>query len=518
MRIDFRRTALDRAIGFLSPAWELGRLRARVTRQVFASQYEAAGISRRTNGWRRVGGDANAVTGLSLERLRNVSRDLVRNNGHAKSAIRVIADDVVGWGIRPAESYDRWKEWAYSTAIDADGVHDLPGLEALWTTTMVESGEVLIRRRRRRLSDGLPLPLQLQTLEPDHIDSSKHQILPNGAGKIIRGVQFGPLGQRVGYWLFPEHPGSDLAAGQESFFVPASDILHLFLRERPGQVRGTPWFAPSLLRFRDFDDLADATLMKQKVAAVLAAIRYDTDGTAETLGATSSDEPGWDLLEPGLIANVGLAGGIEVVNPPSVRDYPDYAKFTVNELAAGIGVTPEDMTGNYADMNYSSARMSRLRHFSRVSGWRWRSIVPQALNPVWSWSAQAAVLVGERVPSRTEWTAPPLPMLDPDKEGLAAMRNMRAGITNLYEVLREQGYNPIDFLDEYEKVQKALDDRGIVLDSDPRKMTQAGQLHEVMGNASKALDEMSRFLGQLPDQVRDQVVEAAIAAEGGSGE
>lgn len=111
-------TALDRAIGYLSPRWQLRRMQNRSALRIVNSYYEAGEISRRTQEWKRPTGDANAVSGVSLQRLRDASRQLVRNNGYAESAIGTILDDVVGWGILPTAKNDLWKEWSESTAID----------------------------------------------------------------------------------------------------------------------------------------------------------------------------------------------------------------------------------------------------------------------------------------------------------------------------------------------------------------------------------------------------------------
>jgi capsid protein len=71
--------------------------------------------------------------------------------------------------------------------------------------------------------------------------------------------------------------------------------------------------------------------------------------------------------------------------------------------------------------------------------------------------------------------AEPLPFIDPSQEGLAVQRNVRSGITSLPEAIRERGYDPDELLDEIAAFNKKLDDLGIVLDTDPRKMSQAGQ-------------------------------------------
>jgi capsid protein len=67
-------------------------------------------------------------------------------------------------------------------------------------------------------------------------------------------------------------------------------------------------------------------------------------------------------------------------------------------------------------------------------------------------------------------------MIEPDKEGLAIMRNVRAGIQTLFDAIRERGYDPAEFFAEVKEGNALLDALGIKIDSDPRYLTQAGQL------------------------------------------
>ena len=478
-------TWLDRAIGFLSPQVALRRLRARTAHELLARHYEGAATGRRTQGWYRTTTDANSAIGPSLAKLRDAARDLVRNNPYAESAISTIVDHTVGWGIVAAAKHDTWKRWTESTDIDADGRHDLAGLEKLVMRTVVESGEVLVRRRWRRPEDGYALPMQLQVLEPDFLDTSRDlATLPNG-GRIVQGIEFDPLGKRAAYWLYRTHPGSSISLTGSTFSgassrIPAEDVLHIFQAGRPGQVRGPSWFAPVLLRFKDFDEYEDATLMKQKIAACLAVLTSDTDGSAPPLGsATDSTTPGVDSLEPGMILNLPPGRDVTIVQPPAVQDYREFSKTQLRAIATGLGVSYEDLTGDYENLPFSAARMSRLRHMAKVDDWRWRLLVPQFLNPVWAWAMQAAAIAGLPAPATTEWTCPPLPMIEPDKEGLAIQRNIRTGITTLSEEIRARGYNRDQFLDELQKDFNDLDARNLVLDCDPRKMTQAGQAQSV---------------------------------------
>ena len=151
----------------------------------------------------------------------------MRNNPYAAKAIHAVVSNLVGTGIMPRaragdaeinEAADRL--WArFAATCDADGLTDFSGLQALVVRAMVESGECLVRLRERRIEDGLPVPLQLQLLEADHLDTSKTGDLPNG-GFVVQGVEFDALGRRRAYWLFPVHPGEvAMFAGRRS---PAS--------------------------------------------------------------------------------------------------------------------------------------------------------------------------------------------------------------------------------------------------------------------------------------------------------
>src|SRR5690606_19407612 len=113
-----------------------------------------------------------------------------RNVPLAARAKAVIAHNVVGSGIIPTIASENegvkdrleglLKAHFDTTACDAYGRHDLYGIQNLVMGCVVESGEALIRYRPRFAEDGLPLPFQLQVMEPDYLDSNVSGPLPNG--------------------------------------------------------------------------------------------------------------------------------------------------------------------------------------------------------------------------------------------------------------------------------------------------------------------------------------------------
>ncbi|MFZ1415816.1 MAG: phage portal protein, partial [Defluviicoccus sp.] len=120
---------------------------------------------RRTEGWVVAGTSANAEIGTALVRLRDRTRDLVRNNPYAAKAVQAVVSNLIGTGIMPraravlgsepedaslSDQADRL--WArFAETCDADQLTDFSGLQALIVRSLVESGECLVRVRERRV-------------------------------------------------------------------------------------------------------------------------------------------------------------------------------------------------------------------------------------------------------------------------------------------------------------------------------------------------------------------------------
>lgn len=478
-------TAWDRFTLSLAPKWTLERLKARSAAGLLERTYEAASQGRRTSGWARNRGDVNALIEIAGPELRLHARDLLRNNSWTRRARGIVANSVVGWGLVPKPSAagvaDAWRAWADSTDCDADGRSTFAGIQHLVIRSVFSDGEVLIRRRQRRPGDGLLVPLQLQVLEADHLDSSR-----NDGARIRGGIEFDGIGRRVAYWLFPEHPGSTRVAGMVSRRVPAEDVIHAFYAERPGQIRGVSWLGSAIVNLKDLDEYEDAEIVKQKIAACFAAFVTDNSG-GSPLGALETDPLNRDVetFEPGMIHHLPAGREVTVASPPQVTD-SGFSIRALRKIAAGVGITYEDLTGDFSQVNFSSARMGRIAFQGNVADWQANMMIPQVCAQVWRWFAQTANLVGIAPADVTaEWTAPPLPMIEPDKEIRASTQAVRSGVQTLSEVIRERGGDPEAHWAEYAADMARLDALKIKLDSDVRATSQAGLTQERAGLSPK---------------------------------
>ena len=319
---------VDRIVEWLSPAAGLSRARARAAMEVVRA-YEGARVTRRTSGWVSAGSSANAEIGPALATLRNRARDLVRNNPYANHALATLATKSIGTGImaRPDKgAASAWK--SFVKTADFEGQLDFYGLQHLIARCAYESGECIVRRIRTRGDNG-EVPLKLQVLEGDYIDSTRFGPSSVGGNYIIAGVEIDALGRRVAYWLYDRHPGEVLPMPKNwlSQRVDASEVLHFYEKLRPGQLRGVPRLASAMIKARDLDEYEEAELVRKKIEACFVA--FVTGSSAQTLVPATTDagtQQRVETISPGLIKYLGEESDVKFGSPSASGGYGEYTK------------------------------------------------------------------------------------------------------------------------------------------------------------------------------------------------
>lgn len=429
-------------------------------------RYEGGSNAPRTQGWRAPGTDADAANGHPAV-LRNRARDLRRNNPWAAKGVSVIVNNTIGYGIRAQWKSKRaqalWNQWAESTDCDARGRHDIYGLQSIAMSSVVESGEVLIRMRPRRESDGLSVPFQLDVIEPDRLVETVDGELRSG-GLVSRGIEYDAIGRRVAYYLYQHHPGASVRGirGDWSRYsrVPANEVIHVYRQDRPEQERGVSWLAPVIMTLRELDIYEDAYLKRQQIANLFAMMVL-TDGDPGETEQVYSDLT--DGLMPGATYTMRPGQTVEFSEPPKADDYGPFTKQSLYRVAAGLGVTAEALSGDLSQVNFSSGRMGWQEFGRAIDSWRWQMFIPQFCNGVARWFSDVTGING-----KPEWTPPARTLIDPTREVPAITDAIRAGLMSLPEAQREQGYDPDRLLEEIAEYNAKLDALGIVLDSDAR--------------------------------------------------
>ena len=463
---------LDRVIETFSPQQAVRRAYSRMQLDV-VRKYEAAENGRRQSGWKAGSGTANVEILGGIASVRNRCSQMVRDNEYAKKVIVTLATKIVGTGITviPDLKSERalWQRWAEGEC-DADGQLDLAGMERLAVNCWKERGEVLVRRRWRKPDDGLAVPLQIQLLEPDHLDHTKTGINADTGNPVIMGVEFNLLGQRAAYWLFPEHPGETLVLRRSlvSKRVPASEVLHVYRKDRISQVRGVPELAVSLMRMRDLKGYEEAELVRKKIEACFTAF-VTTDEQRKTLGELEKEKSSRNVekLSPGLIKYLTSGETVTFGTPASTGGYGDYTATQLHALATGCGITYHQLTGDTSKSSYTSHRASVREFYDIVDQEQWLTFIPMFVRPVRRWWRDAAVVAGVRVGNKPDRiTTPRKQMVDPLKDTMADKEDIRGGLSTLSEKLRERGYDPEQVFEEIKAERATLATYGIVIDTD----------------------------------------------------
>lgn len=430
------------------------------------------------------------------------SRHAVQNHPIAVSAIENYTTNMIGTGITakwPNEDVQGWWD-IWVNQCDADGVGDFAGMQTLITRSQFEAGEGLARRRVRLASDGLEVPLQVQLLDPDRLDVN-HNDFFNGRN-VVMGIEFNGVGKRSAYHLWRHHPSENNSLNiNERVPVPAVDIAHLYRRLRPEQKRGIPEMTAVLIKLYEIDEMQDSTLMRQKAAALFSIfvrkksenVNSDFPQDSNTLG-----EDHGQITEAGTPISEVVTGGIHYLdededvvfaNPPDIgSNYSPWMKSEYRLISRVVHSTYEQLTNDLEGTSYSSIRSGLIEVRRWFDQQQKQMIIFGFCQVVAGWFLDQAVISGKislpnywknRQQYLPKWFTPKWEWVDPLKDAMADLIEVRAGFSSREEKVAERN-GDINRVDEQLNKEQKSD---LVLDSNPSKTSKAGQLHQQLAEA-----------------------------------
>lgn len=147
--------------------------------------------------------------------------------------------------------------------------------------------------------------------------------------------------------------------------VPAKDIIHLYKKEFPQQVRGLPPFNAVLDDIKQIQDYRVAELMAAKVAACLG-IFYERNGNTpkgDFLDEEENEDKGEFVqgLEPGMASVAPNGYSVKSLAPTHPNNgYGEFNKSILKQIASSLGVSYAKLLKDYESVNYSSLREGTL--------------------------------------------------------------------------------------------------------------------------------------------------------------
>ena len=504
----------------------LGRALARPFLPSARRYYDAGKSTSRFREFGSRNAGPNTITLAQARRLRDRAREMVRNDAHCARAVAVVVNNVVGTGItptasRPAEESPAsaradtadavWRAWFAAGVADIEGQLSGDALIATAVRGWVESGEVLIRRR---IEPTLrPVPWRLEVLEADMLDEEKNVSDVAGGGQIVQGVELDARGRRVAYWILTRHPGEASSSVRESVRIPASEIIHLFIPLRPRQVRGIPFLSTVMAAKKDLGDFESYELLRKKTEAAVCAFVIpgdaaipadDEDDDGLVASVVDADDNTVEDIQPGLILRLKNGKDVKFNTPQIAGNYDTYKRAMLQSIAVGCQISYEQLSGDLSQANYSSLRAGLLEFWRYVEQLQWLYLIPTVMQRLWGWAMEGAYLTGSlsgSEPVPVEWSAPRRQSVDPAKDTLADILDVRAGFVPLEDKIGERGYQAAAAFKRMAATNKMLETFGLIVDTDPRSMAFRGAFSQaIAGTAAAAVvdtgasDEETRAL------------------------
>lgn len=408
------------------------------------SGIDAAGGGRRWEGASVIAHGPNstlAARGVAQTRAAALSL----NNPHANRIVETWVSALIGKGWQTRSQHpDTDTARALNDAFEALTAP----LLTIAARALVRDGEAFLRIQITASGE-----IRLKPIPADQIDPSLSRDLGGGA-RIVAGIEFDADDEIAAYHILPEAPGTPFVTYGAAVRVPASDVLHVFDPVFPGQVRGLSWLAPVLLKLRDRDEASDALLMQLKTASLITGYVRDPDGSFA----------GFDGQQEGGALNVALEPGAMRILPPGadvtfshpgqgLTQAADFLRAQDREVAAGVGLTFEALTGDLTQTNYSSARVGLLEFRRRAEMLQRQLIEGQLLRPLWHRWMELRALTGEIAATTLDdyravrFVPPGWQWVDPKNEVEADARAIEAGLKSREEVVAGRGRD-IDDLNE----------------------------------------------------------------------
>lgn len=468
--------------------------------QPIRRSYAGAQVTRLTSDWFATLLSADQELRVNLRGLRARSRELCRNNGEAAGFLRDLESDIVGAEgallqmrfrvgatgqlresiNRPIE--EAYAAWSARGVCTTDGYHDRASLARLMIRTVAQDGEFLARRVRGVGEFGY----QIQPLDADMLDETFY-LPPDANGTEVRmGVELNSYGRPTGYYLWDRHPWDGTYAAKRIRY-DASEIHHVFVRLRPGQTRGVPWFTPVLIETKTAARYTEAELMQSLLAAAQGGFFVNADGQAVGPEAPTEIDPRTGEVKPGRL-EFEVEPGVARQLPPGwdfktwtpahpTANFTGFMNAIKRGIARGVGRSYASYTGDLTQVNYSSIRTDRIREtdFNRLM--QQDLLVGQFERLLFmDWLDMARLSQSVQLPptvSRADilkaakWQLRGWQWVDPRADAEAMALKLALGVTTRSREAAALGLDYYDLIDERAEEDQYARDRGVQLSDGP---------------------------------------------------
>jgi len=478
--------------------------------------YDAATSSRLTSNWSVSNSSADAALKGAIAPLRYKSRDLVRNSPFARQAVRAIESNTIGaHGIKLQAQVRQqrgkrldtkinnqieqaWSNWKRYDSCHTAGRLCFTDIEKVIVRSLVTDGEIFVRFVRKPFGRS-NIPFALELLEADQLDSEYTGRSSKKKNTWRMGIEQNEFGRAVQYAFLKKHPGDTpfgTPVGQrEHMIVPASEICHIFVSNRPSQSRGEPWLSSSILALHHLNGYQESAVIRARAASCLAGFISSPEGELDQ-GGEVFDGDRVTQFEPGVFKYLQPGENITVPDFDSPNsEFPEFMSAMLRSVASGCGISYESVSKDFSKTNYSSSRLSLLEdrnHYRSLQTYLIENFHSRVFD---AWLEMATLSGALVLPSydteperyrKVRWIPRGWDWIDPQKEIIAAKEAIKAGLKTQAQIVSENGGDLEELLPARQAEVEAAQQLGLVFDTD---MSTYQKDSKMVGNSNNQSDD-----------------------------
>ena len=466
--------------------------------------FEGAKANRLTEDWLTSQTSLDSDLRFQLRRLIDRARWMEQNTEYGEAYLKLLERNVCGPKPFPLQmkiyeldgvTHDtfaerlierHWKRWGHKKYCDAAESMALSDHYRVAVRSIGRDGGHLIQIMR-----GGDYATRLHAKDIDFLDTDLNTQLKDGS-RIVMGVELNQVGAPVAYHLFGEHPGDIYwtGRGDKRTRIPASEIIHPFIRKRANQIRGYPEFAAIMPNIKQLHGYKQAAIVNARAAAAKMGFLEKTPGEQGYSG--SDDKTGGQYMEfeDGVIEE--LPSGLKFTpwDPKQpTTGYGDFVKENIRGDASALGISYISLANDPGDANFSSARVGLVDERESYKMLQ-QTMIDHVCEPIfaeWLFRGLASGALAPLPVGKIEKFNNPVfrgrrwAWLDPRADSDAARTDLELGITSHAEVAAERGNDEEDVVEEIEQTLTRRAMAGLV----PKETLEAIRFAEAMNTAAE---------------------------------
>ncbi|MGG1613506.1 phage portal protein [Paenibacillus phoenicis] len=469
---------LERSISMVSPRWAYKRMAWRSGMSIF----DAGDRGRLNSNWNPSMTPNENMNQAQRSLIRARAQDLERNSDIAGAILSALERNVVGTGIMlqakiPHElprngngelnkEIERlWKEFCKPENIDVTGTQSLEEIEEMIVRRYYVDGGIFIIKVYVKDSN-FPFKIQIRS-----VDDLSSIAVPGEKNRIVEGVEIDEFNRPIAYH-FKKYVGNFLHPS-ETVRIPAENVIFLFKKNSPQQIREVSQLATALPRIRDANQFIEAVSIKERVLACLAVFikkSTPTGGVGRGLSPAGSQQVDYNgmTLAPGMIGELNPGDEAQAVVPAGqASNTKEFITTLIRLIASGIGLSYEAVSRDLSQVNYSSARQGLLEDRKLYKKLQ-KMIIEKVLSVIYLEFLDSMYLKGkldlpgyaqDKTPYTAHvWIPPGSSWIDPAKEVNANKAALESNQDTLARICAERGEDWRDVVTQRAAEQKLIDE------------------------------------------------------------